>query len=229
MNEIPNNIVNENPNVIANRLMERAEFRDGLQEIVIGSMILMFAGMTDLPMVFKGPFSSMASSSGICLLLVIMGFGSQRAIKKVRKRFLDGKMGYVKLKPVNRKRVAIRLSIIVGLAFVVAALFSFVAVKIVAATTRGGGMVHWGLFTPANWLLVGTGLLGGAIMVFRVRSPRYVIGGVIMAALSILLAFSKVSPNVGLTILCGFAGLIALISGSVVFFLVLRQPVEPGE
>jgi hypothetical protein len=229
MNEITNNIVNKNPDAIANRLMEKAEYRDGLQEIAIGLMILMFAGMTGLPMVFKGPFSSMASLSGICLLLVIMGFGSQWAIKKVRKRFLAGKMGYVKLKPVNRKRLGIRLGIIVGLAFIIAALATFVMFKVVIANHKGGASAHWSLFPPANWLLVGTGLLGGAIMVFRVRSPRYVIGGVIMAALSILLAFSKVSPNVGLTILCGFAGLLALISGSVVFFLVLRQPVEPGE
>jgi hypothetical protein len=229
MNEVSNNIVNKNPDAIANRLMEKAEYSDGLQEIVIGLMILMFAGMTGLPMVFKGPFSSMASLSGICLLLFTMGFRSQWAIKKVRKRFLAGKMGYVKRKPVNRKRLGIRLGIIVGLAFVVAALFSFVAVKIVAATTRGGGMVHWGLFTPAGWAIVGTGIFFGALMVFRVRVPRYVIGGVIMMALSILLAVSGVSLNVGLTILYGFAGLLALISGSVVFFLVLRQPVEPGE
>ena len=229
MNEVSNNIVNKNPDAIANRLMEKAEYSDGLQEIVIGLMILMFAGMTGLPMVFKGPFSSMASLSGICLLLFTMGFRSQWAIKKVRKRFLAGKMGYVKRKPVNRKRLGIRLGIIVGLAFIIAALATFVMFKVVIANHKGGASAHWRLFPPANWLLVGTGLLGGAIMVFRVRSPRYVIGGVIMAALSILLAFSKVSPNVGLTILCGFAGLLALISGSVVFFLVLRQPVEPGE
>jgi hypothetical protein len=50
-----------------------------------------------------------------------------------------------------------------------------------------------------------------------------------LAALGILLAFRGVSLDVGLTILYGFAGLLALISGTVVFILILRQPVEPGE
>lgn len=229
MSDISQKLANKGPNAIANRLMEKAEYRDGLQEIVIGVIVLILAGMTGLPMIFKGPFSSMASSSGICLLMIIMGFGSQWAIKKVRKRYLPGKMGYVKLKPVNRKRLGIRLAIIIGSSCVFGALVSFLAVKIVVATIKGGGMVHWGLFTPAGWMIVGNGILYGAIMVFRVRVLRYVIGGVMMAALSILLAFRGVSLNVGLTILFGYAGLFALISGSVVFILLLRQPAESGE
>ena len=230
MSDISQTLADKGPNAIANRLMEKVEFRDGLQEIAIGVMILTFAGMAGLPMVFKGPFSSYASFWGIMLFVLLQGFGGgQWAIKKVRKRFLPGKVGYVKLKPVSRKTVAIRLSIIVGLAFIVGALVSFVAVKIVIATIRGGGALHWGLFTPAGWMFVGTGILYGAIMMIRVRLLRYVIGGAMMAALSILLAFRGVSLNVGLTILYGYAGLFAIISGSVVFFLTLRQPAEPGE
>jgi len=87
----------------------------------------------------------------------------------------------------------------------------------------------WGLFPPAGWVFIGMGIFGAAIMIFRVRLLRYEIGGVILAALGILLAFSRVSLNVGLTILYSFASLFALISGSVVFFLVLRQPSESGE
>jgi hypothetical protein len=229
MVEISYNLAKKNPDAIANRLMEKAEYRDGLQEIAIGFLILTFAGMTGLPMVFEGSFGSIASVWGMMLLMALMGFGAQRAIKKVRKRFLTGKMGYVKLKPVNKKRLGIRLGIIVALAFVLAALLTFVVFKILVATHSGGGSVHWGLFTPAGWAFVGTGILGAAIMIFRVRLLRYLIGGVVLAALGILLAFRGVSLDVGLTILYGFAGLLALISGTVVFILILRQPVEPGE
>ena len=150
-------------------------------------------------------------------------------IKNVRKRYLIEKVGYVKLKPVNRKRLGVRLGIILGSSFVIAALAAFVGVKAVIATHRGAGAIHWGLFPPLNWLILGTGIFGGAMMIFRVRLLRYVIGGVIMAVTGILLAFSKVSLDVGLEILYGFAGLLTLISGCVVFFLFIRKREEAGE
>jgi hypothetical protein len=227
MNESSSRLLEQNPNAIANRLMQKAEYHDGLQEIVVGLIILTFAGMTGLPAVFKGPFGSKASLWGIILLMQIIGFGSQWAIKKVRQRFLIGKTGYVKLKPVNRKQVGIRLGIIIGLACASAVLAAFAMFKVTIATHRG--VMHWGLFPPSGWAFVGMGIFGGALMAFRVRLPRYEIGGAIMAATGILLAFSKVSLNLGLTILYTYAGLLALISGCVVFSLVLRQPAESGE
>jgi len=229
MNEISQHMVKESPEKIANRLMEKAEFSDGLQEIAIGVLVLTFAGMTGLPLVFQGRFSSVVSFWGVMLFVLLQGIGSQWAIKKVRKRFLAGKMGYVKLKPAGRMRRGMRLGILIGISFVVAALFSFVAVKVVIATMKGEGMGQWGLFQPAGWGVVGTGILGGATMIFRVRVLRYLIGGVMMTALGILLAFIRVPLDVGLTILYSFAGLLALVSGCVVFFHVLLQPVETGE
>ena len=43
MNDISQNIANESPDAIANRLINKAEYRDGLQEIAIGIMILSLA------------------------------------------------------------------------------------------------------------------------------------------------------------------------------------------
>jgi hypothetical protein len=229
MNDISHNFANKNPDVIANRLMERAEYRDGLQEIVIGLIILTFAGMTGLTTVFKGSFGSAASLWGMVLLMPIIGFGSQWAIKKVRQRFLVGETGYVKLKPVNRKRVGTRLAIIFGISCAVAALVAIAMVKVVIAIHRGGSAAMWGLFPPAGWVFIGMGIFGGALMIFRVRLLRYEIGGITMVAIGILLALSRVSLNAGLTILYCFAGLLALISGSVVFLHFLRQPAESGE
>jgi len=104
-----------------------------------------------------------------------------------------------------------------------------VTLKMVIASRNGGGVPHCGFFTPAGWVFVGMGIFGGAIMIFLVRLTRYLIGGVIMVALGILLALRGISLNEGVTILFGFAGLLALISGSVIFFLILRQPAESGE
>jgi hypothetical protein len=225
MNDISQNIADEIPDAIANGLMNKAEYRDGLQEIAIGVLILAFVGLTLSPVGFKLLIYKSFSWGG--LLLIPIGFGSQWVIKKVRKRYLIEKVGYVKLKPVNQKRLGIRLGIVLGCSFVVAALATFVMFKAVIATYRGDGVVDW--LPPFSWLILGTGIFGGAIMIFRVRLLRYVIGGVIMAAMGILLGFSRVSLNVGLTILYGFGGLLPLISGCVVFFLFIRKRDEAGE
>lgn len=228
MNDISQSIANENPDAIANRLINRAEYRDGLQEIAIGIFILTYMCLILLPVVFKGAFGLYAFFCG-GLLLIPIGFGSQWVIRKVRGRYLIEKVGYVKLKPVNRKRVGIRLGIVFGCSFVIAALAAFVAFKAVIAIHRGGGVADWGSLPRLNWLILGNGIIVGAIVVFRVRLLRYVIGGAVMAAMGILLAFSGVSLNVGLAVLYGFAGLLPLISGCIVFLLFIRQRDEAGE
>ncbi|MGA2217794.1 MAG: hypothetical protein ABSG51_06900 [Terracidiphilus sp.] len=230
MNESSSRLLEQNPDAIAYHLMEKAEYRDGLQEIAIGLTILVFAGMTGSDLLFKpGSFGMNASLWGAVLLMPIVSFGSQWAIKKVRKRFLIGKIGYVKLKPVNRKQAGIRLGIITGLACAIAVLAAFAMFKVVTANHSGVGLALGSLFPFSGWAFVGMGIVGGAVMVFRVYLLRYAIGGAIMATMGILLAFSGVSLALGLTILYAYAGLLALISGCVVFFLVLRQPAESGE
>ncbi len=224
MNVVSHKIPNESPDAIANRLMTKAEYRDGLQEIAIGIMILSLAGLMLTPEVFK--FFTYKAFNWGGLLLFPIGLGSQWVIRRVRKRYLIEKVGYVKLKPVNRKLLGVRLAVILGCSFVIAALVAFLTFKAVIASHRGGVATHWSLFPPISWVILGMGIFGGAIMVFRVRLLHYVIGGVIMVALSIVLAFSGASLNVGLTILYGFAGLLPLVSGCVVFFLFIRKQDE---
>jgi hypothetical protein len=228
MNDISHHIANENPDAIANRLINKVEYRDGLQEISIGLMILVYAGLCGMAAVFKGTLGFRVFLWGNLVMLTV-GLGSQWAIKKVRKRFLIGKMGYVKLKPINRKGAAVRLGITFGLSCLIGALVAIAMVKVAIAIHKGGGAAMWGFFPPAGWAFIGMGIFGGALMIFRVRLLRYEIGGVSMMALGVLLAFSRVSLPIGTTILFSFAGLLALISGIVVFFLVLRQPAESGE
>jgi hypothetical protein len=61
------------------------------------------------------------------------------------------------------------------------------------------------------------------------RQFRSVIGGLLMAAIGISLAFSTVSLEMGFTILYGSIGIFALVSGVVVLSLLMRKPVEQGE
>jgi hypothetical protein len=227
MNNISLNLAPENPDAIANRLINKMEFRDGLQEIAIGLFILIYAALSGLQAEFKLSWSfSSATPWTMMVIFPVLGFAMQWAIKKVRKRFLAGKTGYVELKPVNRKQVGIRLGFVLARSCVIGVVATLAMCAVVVATVKGGGVAHWSLFAPAGWGLAGIGIVGGAFMVFRVRLLRYAIGGAVMAALGILLAFSRVSFAVGSTILYGFPGLLALTSGSIVFFLFLRQPPE---
>ncbi|MGP8175241.1 MAG: hypothetical protein ACLP7O_11940 [Terracidiphilus sp.] len=212
MNEISRHMTDEDPNVIANRLMQKAHNRDGLPEIAIGLCFLTVAFTMWMQVVFHpGSMGYTAGFWSFALLVPAMILGSQWAIKRVRRRFLIEKVGYVQLKPVNRKRSGI----VIGIAFVVAIVAAFAAFK--------------GSFPPASFVLAGTGIGGGVLAALSGRLPRYVIGGVIMAATGILVAFSKVSLGAGFMILYGFMGVLSLISGCVVLVLFMRKPAEAGE
>jgi hypothetical protein len=148
---------------------------------------------------------------GFVLLCTTLPLASQWTIKKVRRRFLTGKVGYVEMKPVNRKLLGATL----GIACLVGAAAAFAASR--------------NLFPSASWMLAGTGIFGGALAGLTGRLPRFIIGGVMVAATGILVALSGVSLEMGLTILFVFAGLLSLLSGCIVFSILLRQSTEKGE
>jgi hypothetical protein len=201
----------EDPNAIAKRLMQKAYNRDGLSEIAAGVFFLTIAGMTSLQVVFKaGSPAYKAAVWGWMLSCATLPLVSQWVIKKIRRRFLIEKVGYVELKPVSRKR----FGAVFALAFLVA-----VAAVIAAYLGRNP-------FPPTAWVLAGTGIGGGVIGALAGRIPRFFIGGGITAATGIALAFSRVSLAAGFTILYGVIGLLSLVSGCVVLLLFLRQPAE---
>jgi hypothetical protein len=202
------------PDWIAGRLLQRAHTRDGLPEIAIGVTFLVIAGLMWLQVAFHpGSPAHRAAVLALMVLVPALMLGSQWAIKKVRRQFLIETVGYVQLKPASQRRIGI----VIGIAVVIA-----VAAVIAAYLGRGS-------FLPAAWFLAGTGIGGGALAALSGRSPRYVIGGVVMAAMGIVLAFSKVSLEVGFTILYGLMGILALGSGVVVLLLLVCKPVEQGE
>lgn len=220
----------QNPDVIANRLMQKAHNRDGLPEIAIGVFFLAVAGLNWLHATFHGRSPFGMASVWLLMLSPAIMFGSKWAIKQARGRFLIEKVGYVKLKPLNRSLMARVMGIAVVTAVVMAFATYFLARAPGAHLHAPDAHLHsvdWDLLT--SWSFAGTGVFGGILWVMCGRLPRFVIGGTIMAATGIALAFTGVGPERGMSIFYGTAGLLSLVSGCVVLFLFLRQPTEPRE
>lgn len=199
------------PDAIAKRLISRAHHRDGLPEIAVGLTFLTIGALiyAQAPL----PHESMGFKVvilGLSLLMAILWIGSPRAVKWVRRRYLIERVGYVESKPICRKQI--------GIGIILAVLTAVFLLGVVTQFAR-----------PEQWVLAGTGLFGGALVALSGQLPRFVIGGVLMAAAGIAIALAGVSLQIGFAVLFGFQGLLALISGAVVFLRFMRQPAEPGE
>lgn len=204
--------VTANPDHVANSLIQKAHNRDGLPEIAIGVIFLAVAGLLWADVVLPpGSAGHKAGALVFGLVVPTLILVSQWAIKKVRRRYLIERVGYVEFKPVNRKRSFL----VIAIAFAVAIAAAFAAFK--------------GAFPPASWFLAGLGIFGGALAAHAGRIPRFVIGGMVMAVLGILIGFSRVSLGLGQAIFYGFMGLLSLVSGIVVLLLFLRKPTGMGE
>lgn len=147
---------------------------------------------------------------GLSLLMAILCISSPRAVKWVRRRYLIERVGYVESKPICRKQIGIGIT-----------LAMLVAVFLFGVITQ--------FARPEQWVLAGTGLFGGALAALGGQLPRFVIGGALVATTGIAIALAGVSLQIGFAVLFGFQGLLALISGAVVFLRFMWQPAEPGE
>jgi hypothetical protein len=212
MNNSPSPLLQESPDAIAFRLMHKANNQDGLPEIAVGLIFLTATGFQWLQVVFpSGSPAHKQASLGLGLLVPALILGSQWAIKTVRRSFLVERAGYVEFKPANRKR----LWTVFGIAFLVA------CATIFAIAARA--------LPPDSWLLATTGILVGAFTAYAGRLPRFVIGGVLMAATGICLALVSFSLEMGFALLFSAMGLLSLVSGCVVFLLFIRRPVQAVE
>jgi hypothetical protein len=223
MNDTSSRLLEETPEVIASRLMRKAYNRDGLHEIAAGLILLTFAGLYSLQIVF--PFGSTINKNAstavffLMMLLIVPVYGLQWAIKKIRLRFLIGRVGYVKLKSINRKQLG-RIIAITSVAMIVAAVLAAVVVYFIASRHP---------LLPFRTILAVDGVSFGFFAAIAGRSTRYYAVGGLLAAIGILLAFSGVSINAGMTILYAFPGLFCLVSGSIALSILLRTPAEAGE
>jgi hypothetical protein len=199
------------PDTIAKRLMQRAHNRDGLPEIAVGLTFLVVAAFSYAQVLLpRESIAFKAAVIALALLIPVLSMGAPWALKRVRRQYLIERVGYLEPKSISRRHIVIGTTIAVMAA-----------------------LVTLGFMTESSqsdrWVLAGTGLLGGALAALSGQLPRFVVGGVLMAATGIVVASAGVSLPAGFAILFGFAGLLALVSGGVVFLRFVRQPIERGE
>ena len=199
------------PNAVARRLMQRAYNRDGLPEIAVGLIFLFASGLIYAQDVLpRGSMGFKLAVLAFALLLPFLIFGSPWALQRVRRRYLMERVGYVQHKPIAWRWI--------GFGIMLGALLAMALFGVLPRLPQLN-----------RWLLAGTGLLGGALIAWCGRLPRFVSEGVVMAATGVFLAFAGVSLDIGFAILLGFQGLVTLVSGGVVFLRFIRQPMETGE
>ncbi len=199
------------PDVLAKHLLQAAHTRDGLPEMVVGTSLLLFSGLMCTAVVLpQGSLVSKAAAVSLSLCIPLLTFGAPSLLRRVRRRYLIGKVGYVEFKSPGRKQIAFGIALA---ALVMAALFGIVP--------------H--LAQPDSWLLAGTGLFGGALAAWCGRLARFLVVGVVMAAAGVLIALSGVALEAGFVLLFGFQGLVTLVSGVIVFLRFIRQPIETSE
>jgi hypothetical protein len=199
------------PDAIARQLIQRAHNNDGLPEMAVGLFFLLCASLIYAQVVFPaGSIESKAAAVAFAVLCPVLCFATPRAIRWVRGHYLIDRSGYVQHKPSSRKEI------VTGIGFAVLVAVALFGVVNTAPRSH-------------SWLLAVTGLFGGLLTVFSGRLPRFFIGGALMALAGGVLALAGVSLEIGFTILFGLMGLVALISGCVVFFRLIQQPIEAGE
>ncbi len=194
------------PDALAKRMVQSAHTRDGLPEMRVGTSFLFFSGLIFAQaMLPRGSLASKAAAVTLMLLIPLLTLGSPSLLRRIRRRYLIGKVGYVEFRPVGRRQIGLGIALAVAM---VAVLFLLVP----------------RLAQPDRWFLAGTGLLGGALAAWCGRQTRVLAGGVLLAAAGVFVAFSGVPLEAGFALLFGFQGLITLASGSLVFLRFMRQP-----
>src|SRR6266568_3767754 len=123
------------PNAMAQRLMQRAHTRDGLPEIVAGLGFLFASGFIYAQaMLPRESIGFVAAVLAFAFLFPALCLGSPWALKRVRRRYLIERLGYVQHKPIGRKQIGIG-----------------VMLGVLMAVTLFGGVTR--LSRPGGWLL----------------------------------------------------------------------------
>ena len=201
----------EDPGALAQRLIQRAHNQDGLPEIAIGITWLLISGLICVQIALPhGSIGFKIAVLTLAILMPVLSLGTPAALRWVRRRYFIERVGYVQYKPVGWKQI--------GFGILVAVLMLVALFGVVPRLAR-----------PDAWLLAGTGLFGGALAALGGRLPRFFIGGLLMAAMGMILAYTGVALDVGFAILFGFAGGLSLVAGGIVCLRFMRQPPDPGE
>src|ERR1700738_1138998 len=212
MNSQVRHAVEEAPDQLATRLMQKAHNRDGLPEVLCGAVFLFAAAYTSM---IAMPRSALMNHRGLfladILLLAALCVAGPWLLRGVRGHFLIGRVGYVRTKPNWRKLVIIAI----------AGLITFLLLLLGAFFMR---IPHLD-----DCVIASLGLFIGWVSPFWGRSLRFLVFGALAIPLGLVLVFSPLDINARLAIFFGSMGALWLLSGCVVLIRFLRQPVEAGE
>jgi hypothetical protein len=200
------------PDGLAHRLIQRAHLRDGLPEIAVGTTFLLVGALNYAQAVVPRQSVAFKAVVAFGILVPLLAMALPWALKRARARYFIERSGYVKPKPIGRKPMAIGL----GIALAVSASIG------IFASVHGG-------FPPDAWVLAGTGLLGGVLAGVCGQTPRFYVGGALMAVAGIAVALAGLALLLGFAVISGLAGLLSLVSGVVGFLRFRRQSSEAGE
>ena len=191
------------PALLGGRLMQRANNREGLPEIVSGLFMLLISGL-----VYAGATATLGLRTiliALALLTLTSSLAGRPLLNWIRRRYLIERSGYVQFKPMERRYLALCVLIVVGV------VLTFLAVR---------------LLLPARCLLALGGLVWGSIQALLGRTiglPRFTYVGAIIAVAGAVLSFSAVPLLLGFSILFGVYAVASLISGGAAFVRFLRQ------
>jgi hypothetical protein len=206
----------EDPDRLAGQLIQRAWNRDGLPEIAGGLIALYVSGIFVIQLLFEKEWPVLRAIPVALVLLIPSGYLVPWAVKKIRARYLIERTGYVVMRPLSRKK-RMWMVLISGIA-------GALALVAVAASARG-----YNIPSASQWILAGTGVLGGVLYPVCGRAWRFVCLGAVFAVTGILLGLYNVGYATGWAVLYGVTGALSLISGTVVLLHYLRQSREAGD
>lgn len=199
------------PDKLVRRMMQRAELRDGLPEVLFGFLSLFLAAQQYVMSLWRrtGDLALWIMGTVLILLFVCLCLASNWLLKWLRGRYLISRSGYVKPK-VNRRSMTLPG----GITLLIAAAFLFAMwrfpQRVVYRWLEGWFPIVMGAFICVLEIILG-------------RAPRFWVTGALTLACGVLLTFSPLHLDLRLAVFFGFAGATAVVSGAIVLARFVRS------
>lgn len=195
----------EDPMIAAELLMQRAYNRDGLPELTMGLILMLYASfLFAISTLTNGGWRAFAAFGlGTGLGLPLLGWTMRRFRGWVQSRYLMPRLGYVRHKPTEPEPVW---------------------PLILACCVMGAGFL---IFRSWNhWLLLLAGCCYGAGRIglgLRLGIRRFVVAGILGAMLGVGLSLTGLTVFIAVPAWFGAIGLIEFVSGCTVLLHLLAE------
>lgn len=206
---------NAKPDVLARRILQQAHTRDGLSEILYGSVLLLASASQWTLLLLPPSLPRQMLHIGLIVFWIGLCFAANRILTSVRHRWLLDRTGYVKER---QPKPSLR---------------AFLGVIAVALSAGIAAMLanRWSQVTPflqdrANLLLLGLGI--GLFVMAIGRRLRFFLTGSLTILLAVALALTDLPQDFALACFLTAIGGIAVLVGGLVLIRFLQLPVDAG-